>query len=186
MTPDIASQAIPDLIPLLDHSDMYVRAGALLALSSCGKAVAPYYKDVVRLADDGDWWVREGVAHVLNYTGDPSATEYVDAVIRNFIDEPSYFGRNRQKESLITIGRNYDADKIVKALMPIARRGKNGAAALGVLGEIGPNARAAAFVIEEQIDEVSKRLEGATDPNEKRHLKGLLKRLNEILRKVSA
>ncbi len=40
MTPDIAGAAAPYLLPLLQHEDMYVREGVLMALSNCGEAAA--------------------------------------------------------------------------------------------------------------------------------------------------
>ncbi len=95
MTPDIAGGAVPKLLPLLKHEDLYVREGALMALSNCGKEAAKHLDKIVPLADDDDWWVRAGVAYVLHHVDQPETGNYVSAAVRSMLAEQSVYARNR-------------------------------------------------------------------------------------------
>ena len=59
MTPEIAGQAVPKLLPLLQHPDTYVREGALLALSNCGTAAAKNLDKIILVWKSGLYTTNE-------------------------------------------------------------------------------------------------------------------------------
>ena len=87
MTPEINAEAVPDLAPLLDHKDMYVRAGVLQALSRCGKAAEPHLPKVATFLTDDEWWLRSGAAYVLHGVGSPEADTYLPALVEALLKE---------------------------------------------------------------------------------------------------
>ena len=87
MTPEINAAAVPYLAPLLEHEDMYVRVGALQALSRCGKAAAPHLPKVATFIADEEWWLRGGAAYVLHGVGSPEADPYLPALAQAMLKE---------------------------------------------------------------------------------------------------
>ena len=187
MTPDIAGQAVPKLLPLLKHEDLYVREGALLALSNCGKAAAKHLDKIVLAGDDDDWWVRAGVSHVLKYVEEPETQGMAAATISNFLKEESTFGRNRLRQSLVAMARRgHNVDLIAEALMIEAtdEHGYYKGAGMSALSEIGANAKAAAPLFEEQLKEVKERLANADTDARKTQLQKTVDSIENTLRKM--
>ena len=87
MAPEINAEAVPFLAPLLDHEDMYVRMGALQALSRCGKTAAPHLPKVVTLLTDDEWWLRSSAAYVLQGVGSPETDAYLPALTEAMLEE---------------------------------------------------------------------------------------------------
>ena len=87
MTPENNAEAVPYLVPLLDHEDMYVRAGVLQALSRCGKAAAPHLPKVATFITDDEWWLRSGAAYVLLGVGSPEADPYLPSLAAALLKE---------------------------------------------------------------------------------------------------
>jgi len=179
MTPDIAGQAVPKLLPLLDHDDTYVREGALLALSNCGKAAAKHLPRIVRLAEDDDWWVRAGVGHVLRFIDAPETADHASETIDNFRAEESIYGKNRLREALVEMAaRGHAADRIVRALIAdlVGDDGYDSSMALDALGRIGPPARPATPIIQERLEQAKAK----EKPNDRqiRKIEGILRRIN--------
>jgi len=87
MTPEINAEAVPFLVPLLEHEHMYVRMGALQALSRCGKAAAPHLPKVATFITDDEWWLRCGAAYVLHGVGSPEADPYLPALAGAMLKE---------------------------------------------------------------------------------------------------
>jgi len=178
MTPDIAAAAVPKLLPLLDHEDVFIRQGALLALSSCGEAATRHLDKITRLADDEDWWVRAGVAHVLHYTQQPETADHAAATIRNYLAEKSVFGKNRLREALVGMAkRGHGSDAIVKALIADG--------AVSALGAIGPNAKAAVGLITERIQQAKARVAKAKTDRARAGAERQVKNLEGLLRKIN-
>ncbi len=178
MTPDIAGAAVPQLLPLLDHEDVFVRQGALLALSSCGKAATKHLDKITALADDEDWWVRAGVAHVLHYTQQPETADYVEATIRNYLTEKSIFGKNRLREALVGMAkRGHGAEAIVKALIDDG--------AISALGAIGPNAKAATGLLQQRIQQAKERAARAKTDRAKQAAQRSVGNLQKLLWQVN-
>jgi hypothetical protein len=188
MTPDVAGQAAGKLLPLLEHEDTYVREGALMALANCGKAAAGHLDKITRLSNDKDWWVRAGVAYVLQYVQEPETQDHAAPTLRNFRTEESIFGKNRLRDSLIDMARRgHSAEKIVNALIADARGddGFSAGMAIGALGRIGPNAKAAAPLFEERLAQARKRAAEATTDRARQSAERQIRNLEGILRKMT-
>jgi len=168
MTPDVAAQAVAYLLPLLKHEDMYVREGALMALSNCGEAAAKHLDKIVDLANDGDWWVRAGVAYVLRYVVDPATGEHAGSTIANFLSEQSVFGKNRFRNAITEMAkRGHATEAIVDALM-IEAQEEDGGAAVTALSEIGPNAKVALPIFQQRRASAQARADNAKNDDEKK------------------
>ncbi len=87
MTLEINAEAVPYMSPLLDHENMYIRAGALQALSRCGKAAAPHLPKVATFITDDEWWLRGGAAYVLQGVGSPEADKYLPSLAKTMLTE---------------------------------------------------------------------------------------------------
>ena len=173
MTPAITGQLVPDILPLLKHPDAYVREGALLALSNCGAEAAKHLDAVNALADDDEWWVRAAVANVLRYVTEPQTGDNVTETIRNFLAEKSVFGRNRFRDALVEICKRGQAcDQIVKALIEETKSENafNASCAVGALGSIGPNAKAAQYLFDAKLAKAKAQLAKTTDPDKKKQI----------------
>jgi len=187
MTPDTAGQAVPSLLPLLKHEDVYVREGALMALSNCGAAAAKHLDQVTALADNEEWWVRAGVAYVLRYVEEPETAGSASETIQNFLTEKSVFGKNRLRNALTEMAkRGHASEAIVNALMKEAdsEDGFNASSAVTALAGIGPNAKAAMPIFEERLVNAQAKL-AAADPDRKmtyerqvRHWEGGIRKTN--------
>jgi len=189
MTPEIAGRAVPALLPLLKHEDTYIREGALMALANCGKAAAKHLDRITPLADDEDWWVRAGVAYVLNYIEQPQTQDHVAETIRNFRAEKSIFGKNRLRESLVGMARRGHAvEAIVEALIADARGedGFSAGQAIGALGQIGPNAKAAAPLFRERLEQAKRCAAEATTDKAKQGAARQIRSIEGILKKMTA
>jgi hypothetical protein len=187
MSSDVAAEAVPHLLPLVKHEDMYVRAGALMALSKCGEAAADHLDQIVPAADDEDWWVRSGVAYVLGSIAEPETGEFVESTVRNFLEEPSIYGKNRFREALTRMAKRGDGtDEIVEALVADSRSDNHfdASSALSALSGIGPNARAALPVLEAKLDDLRQRWEAEQDPGKKKQLEKSVAEWEGIVRKT--
>jgi len=188
MTPDIAGQAVPKLVPLLKHSDAYVREGALMALANCGKAAAKHLDEVNALAHDEEWWVRAGVAHVLGYVQEPETDGKAGKMIEAFHKEQSVFGRNRFREALVNMARRgHNTDAVVRALITETKHphGYYGSMAMAALARIGANAKAAAPLFEAKLAEAKERLANAKTGGEKKQLEKRIRSLEGTLRSMN-
>jgi len=182
MTPELVDQALPELLPLLDHDDLYVRYQALMAMSSCGKGIVPHYAKIASMSKEDDWWIREGVAHVFNYTRQPQAFAYARMVVDNYIHEPSTFGKNRQKESMVSLGRQSTepATVIAEAIGNLDGNGKPNMGALNILAQIGPNAKAALPILDAKIEQCRKELPSIKLEIDRKNHEYFIKRMTEI------
>ena len=188
MTTEIAGQAVPKLLSLLEHEDVYIREGALMALANCGKAAAPHLGKITRLADDEDWWVRAGVGYVLNYVQEPETGDHAASTVESFRTEQSVFGKNRLRESLVAMGgRGHGAEAIVAALIAEARSadGFNAGSAIAALGSIGPNAKAALPIFQEKLAAAKQELANATDPDRRKQLERQVRSWQGIIDKMN-
>lgn len=188
MTPDIAGAAVPDLLPLLRHEDLYIRERALLALSNCGKAAARHLDQVSAAADDEDWWVRSAAAQVLHYVREPETAEQIATTIRNYLAEESTFGRNRLRSAVAEMAkRGHGAEEAVAALLEEAEgeSGFHAAMALGALADVGPAARAALPLFERKLFEARKKAEAAADPAAARRLMRDVRKWEGVIRKTT-
>jgi len=188
MTPEISGRAVPSLLPLLKHEDVYVREGALMALANCGKAAAQHLPEITRLADDSDWWVRAGVSYVLAYVTEPETGDHAQGTVRNFRDEKSIFGKNRLREALVEMAkRGHGVDAIVAGLIADTKSEDGFAAgqAVGALGSIGYHARAAAGIFEERVAKAKARLAAARTDGEKKAAERNLRNVEGILRRMT-
>ncbi|MDP6490966.1 MAG: DUF6288 domain-containing protein [Kiritimatiellia bacterium] len=182
MTPELVDQALPELLPLLDHEDLYVRYQALMAMSSCGKGIVPHYAKIAAMAEEEDWWIREGVAHVFNYTRQPEAFAYARMVVNNYIHEPSTFGRNRQRESLVSLGRQSPepGTVIAEALGKLDNDGAPNMGALNILGQIGPNAKDAIPLLDAWIEKCKRELPSIKLEIDRKNHEYFIRRMTEI------
>ena len=64
-----------------------MRAGALEALSKCGKAALPCLGRAVAFLKDDEWWVRDGASCVLEGIGSPETDPYLDELAFALRDE---------------------------------------------------------------------------------------------------
>jgi len=188
MTPDIAGEAVPSLLPLVRHEDMYTREGALMALSNCGKAAAPHLKEIVKAADDEDWWVRAGVAYVLRYVEEPECGEVVESTIENFLAETSIFGRNRFRMALTAMARRgHGNEAVVQGLLQAAKSENSfqSSNALNALAEIGPNAKDALPLFEAKLAEAKEKYDSATDPGRKKSFERIVDKWEGVISKTN-
>jgi len=188
MTPDIAGQAVPKLLPLLKHEDVYVREGALMALSNCGKEAAKHLDNIAPLADDDDWWVRAGVAYVLRYVEQPETGSYVSQAVRSFLAEQSVFGRNRCRSAVAAVAqRGRASDGIVTMLIEDARGDDPSEAntAVGLLSVLGPSAKAALPIFEEKLATAKEALANATDPRKKKLAEQQIKKWEGVMKGIN-
>jgi HEAT repeat protein len=188
MTPDIAGAAVPQLLPLIQHEDMYVREGALLALSNCGKAAAAHLDKLTTAADDEDWWVRSAVAQVLHYVPEPETAEQIAATIKNYLAEESTFGRNRLRSAVVAMAkRGHGAEQAVAALIQEAKgdNGYHAGQALGALAEIGPAAKPALPLFEEKLARAKERMAAAKDNAERRRIEKDVRRWERVIQKTT-
>ena len=151
MTPDVAAKAVPYLARLLEHEDMYVREGAMLALSNCGKAAAPLLDKVVPFLDDDEWWLRNAAAHVLRGVGPPEADRYAEKLARVFRTEPSTYPRNRMREAAVRLAEGAQRDAVIRLVAQDAERRERGyhrTSLLELFKALGPKASAALPTIE--------------------------------------
>ncbi len=187
MNSEVTGEAVPYLLPLVKHEDMYVRAGALMALSKCGKAAAKHLDRIVVAADDEDWWVRAGVAYVLGSVAEPETGDFVASTVRNFISEPSVYGRNRFREALSMMAkRGHGTDAVIAGLVRETKspNAHNRYSAIGALARIGPNAKAALPVLEAMCADVRKRFAAEKDPGKKKLLERSIAKWETIIRKT--
>jgi len=184
MTPDVAGEAVPYLLPLLRHEDLYVREGALMALSNCGAAAARHLDKIVALADDDDWWVRAGVAYVLRYVVDPATGEHAGSTIANFLSEQSVFGKNRFRNAITEMAkRGHATGAIVGALMIEAKQ-EGGGAAVTALSEIGPNARVALPIFEERRAAAQARADDAKNDGERKRFQRYADKWERVIQRT--
>lgn len=144
MTPDIAGAAAPLLAKLLDHEDVYVRDGALLALSNCGKAAVPYLDKVAAFANDPDWWLRSAASKVIKNVGPPQADRYAEAMTRRFVREPYVYPKRRLQEMVIQLvrtgGKHKQILEIIARDLPGRKRDYFRYLSLEALWKLGPKA----------------------------------------------
>ena len=187
MTSEVAGKAVPDLLPLVKHDDMYIRAAALMALSKCGKAAAEHLDKIVVAADDEDWWVRAGVAYVLGSIAEPETGEFVDSTVENFVEERSIYGKNRFREALTQMAkRGHGTDAIVAGLIEDSKSENafDRSSALTALSGIGPNGRAALPVLEAKLEELRHEFETTENSGRKKLLEGSIANWESIIRKT--
>jgi HEAT repeat protein len=187
MNSEVTGEAVPLLVPLVKHEDMYARAGALMALSKCGKAAAEHLDQIVPAADDEDWWVRSGVAYVLGSVTEPETGDFVDSTVENFLEEKSIYGKNRFREALTQMAkRGHGTDEIVAALVADSKSENafDRSSALTALSGIGPNAKAGLPVLEAKLEEFRERLAAEEDPGKKKLLERDVAKWEGIVRKT--
>ena len=155
MTPDIAGRAARLLAKLLDHEDMYVRDGALLALSNCGKAAVPYLDKVAKFRDDPEWWLRSAASKVIKNVGPPEADRYAEAMTRRFLREPHVYPKRRLQEMVTQLvetgGKREEVLKMLAADILARERGYSRYLVLEGLWKLGPRARAVLPAVEKLL-----------------------------------
>ncbi|MBL7134752.1 MAG: hypothetical protein ISS78_11685 [Phycisphaerae bacterium] len=147
MTPDIAGAAAPLLAKLLDHDDLYVRDGALLALSNCGKATVPYLDKVVKMTANDHWWVRSSASKVIKRVGAPQSDKHAETMTRKFVAEPYVYPKRRLQEMVIELvktgGKKTQVLQIVADALPLQKRDYFRYLLLEGLYKLGPDAAGA-------------------------------------------
>ena len=167
MTPDIAGRAAPALAKLLDHKDVYVRDGALLALSNCGKAAVPYLDKVAKFADDPEWWLRSAASKVIKNVGSPEADRYAEAMTQRFLREPYVYPRRRLQEMTIDLiqtgGKAEKILQIIAADLIGSERDYDRYLVLEALWKLGAKARPAQPAVEKLLAKEQAALAKARD-----------------------
>ena len=107
--------------------------------------------------------------------------------MRNFINEPSIYGKNRFREALTQMARRgHGTDVIIEGLVKDAKSPNafNRSSALTALSGIGPNAKAALPVLEAKLEELRKAWRAAKDPGAKKLLERDIQKWEGIVRKT--
>lgn len=163
MKPEAAAAAVPDLVPLLDHEDMYVREGALLALSNCGKAAAPHLPKVAEFLDDREWWLRNAAEKVIRGVGSPEADPYTTKLAKTFVKERDVYCMNQMAEALKHLMKTAGTSAAVSRILGEGLAGFPGPyhryRPLSVLTVMGPKAKAALPALDAVIKSKEKMLE---------------------------
>ncbi len=152
MTPEITAPAAPLLAELLDHDNVYVREGVLLALSNCGDAALPYLPKIAKCLDDPEWWVRAAVTRVFAAVG-VDKDVYAAVAATSYRAEKSTFARGGYLGALVAMAKaGKGIDPIVAALIAEMKGPDEHDAgkALAALASIGPAARAAIPAIDKK------------------------------------
>jgi len=156
MTPDIAGAAAPLLAKLLDHDDLYVRDGALLALSNCGKAAVPYLDKIVTMTANDHWWVRSSASKVIKRVGTPQSDKHAEAMTRTFVAEPYVYPKRRLQEMMIELvkggGRSAEVLQIIADALGRQKRDYFRYLLLEGLYKLGPDAKAALPAVEKLLE----------------------------------
>lgn len=165
-TPERAAMVVPHLVPLLEHEALYVRDGALLALSRCGKKAAPHLPRVAEFLSDEEWWLREGAAMVLAGVGSPEADRYAVRLARTLLGERHIMCLNSMSRSLKSLMTTAAASKEVALVIGkglagmerayIRQRGRD------VLDGMGTKAKEALPHVDRLIEEEKRYIEKAT------------------------
>jgi len=163
--PEIAAQAVPYLVPILGRQDFYLQAGALQALSKCGKAAAPHLPKVAKFLKDDEWWLRISAAYALQGVGSPEANKYVTQLAEAILIERDIMCLNGMAAALKELMKTAAAcDQVAlvvgKGLADMQRtyirqRGRD------VLDVMGPKARVALPYIDRLIEQEERTLEKA-------------------------
>ena len=165
IAPEIAAQAVPYLVPLLDLQDFYIQAGALQALSKCGKAAAPHLPKAAKFLKDDEWWLRLSAAYAIQGVGSPEADKYTAALTEAMLIERDIMCLNGMTASLkdlmktaanceeiaLTVGKNLT--KMERAY--IRQRGRD------VLNAMGTKGKAALPYVDKLIEQEEQYLERA-------------------------
>lgn len=165
-TPERAAKVVPYLVPLLEHEALYVRDGALLALSRCGKEAAPHLPKVAAFLQDDEWWLREAAAMGLAGVGSPEADRYAVDLARTLLRERHIMCLNsmsRSLKALMTTAANSTEVALVigKGLAGMERayirqRGRD------VLDGMGTKAKEALPYVDRLIEKEKRYIEKAT------------------------
>jgi len=165
-TPERAAKVAPHLVPLLEHEALYVRDGALLALSRCGKEAAPHLPKVAVFLEDDEWWLREGAAVVLAGVGSPQADRYAVRLAETLLRERHIMCLNSMSRSLKTLMTTAAGSAEVALLIGkglegmerayIRQRGRD------VLDAMGTKAKVALPYVDRLIEKEKRYIEKAT------------------------
>jgi hypothetical protein len=165
ITPELAATALPQLLALLDRDDFYLQAGALQALSRCGKASAPHLQQIASFLADEEWWLRASSAAVLQSVGSPEADPYSVDLARAMLREQHIMCLNSMTQALRALMQtSTNVGEVVVAIgeglanmepNTLRRQG------LQVLESVGTNAVIARPHIEALVSEERARLEQA-------------------------
>ncbi len=165
-TPERAAKVVPYLVPLLEHEALYVRDGALLALSRCGKEAAPHLPKVAQFLSDDEWWLREAAAMVLAGVGSPEADRYAVRLAGTLLRERHIMCLNSMSRSLKSLMTTAAGSKelalvIGKGLAGMERayirqRGRD------VLDGMGTKAKEALPYVDRLIEKEKRHIEKAT------------------------
>jgi HEAT repeat protein len=191
ITAEVAAEAIPDLVALLDRDDDYIQAGALQALSRCGKAAAPHLAQIAPYLTDKEWWLRVSAAYVMQGVGSPETDPYAVDLARALLSEQHVMCLNQMTAALRSIAAS--STNIVATVsiigegladMEINTFRRQG---LSVLEGLGDRATAARPHIQALVDEGQKAFK-ETEPSSPMHreLREDLKNLEQALTTIPA
>lgn len=165
MAPEVAAPAVPYLVPLLDRPDFYIQAGALQALSKCGKAAAPHLSRAVKFLDDDEWWLRLSAAYVMQGVGSPEADQYAVELAEVLLKERHIMCLNGLTASLKELMKTaWTCDEIAELIgrnlvnmerAYIRQRGRD------VLNIMGRKAKAALPYLDKLVEQEARYIEKA-------------------------
>jgi hypothetical protein len=159
ITTEMAATAMPHIVALLDHEDFYVRAGALHALSKCGKAAAPHLPRAVTFLKDDEWWIRDGAGCVIEGVGSPESDPYLEDLANAMAREQHIECLNAMSWRLPGLLKTAPAETRDRVLLLVAGNVPQMDGAFrrfrgrGVLDALGTDARVALPLIEKYLKE---------------------------------
>jgi len=154
MPPALAGQLAGRLAGLIDHEEMYIREGAILAMGNCGEAAWPYLEKIAAKANDPEWWISAAVGHVMRLNTTAKIVNLTDAVAAAYRREQSVYGRNRLRSALVAMAkRGQQVDRVVELLMQEVRDGDDYFAIMAMreIQGLGYLAKAAVPVVDERL-----------------------------------
>ena len=188
MPPTVAGQLAGMFAELLDHEEMYIREGAILALSNCGEAAWPHLEKVAAKANDPEWWISAAVAHVMRLNETARIEKLTDAVAAAYRTEQSVYGRNRLRGGLVAMAkRGRQVDRVVELLMQEVRDGDDYFAIMAMreIQGLGYLAKAAVPVVDERIAHYRALLAAAKTDRGRGHPEGQIKYLEGVKKRIT-
>ncbi len=189
MPPELAGQFAPTFVKLMDHDDMYVREGAVLAMSNCGKATWPHLKKIALMGEDPEWWIRAAVAQVIRLNESEKIDKLTNAVGVAYRAEQSVYARNRFRQGLVAMAkRGQQVDRVVALLIQEVRDGDDYFAIMATRGiqDLGPAAKAAAPAIDERIAIYRARLAEAKTDRGRGGAEAQIRALENVKKRITA
>ncbi len=188
MPPTLAGQLAGTLAGLIDHEEMYIREGAILAMGNCGEAAWPYLDKIAAKADDPEWWISAAVGHVMRLNDTAKIENLTDAVAAAYRREQSVYGRNRLRSALVAMAkRGQQVDRVVALLMQEIRDGDDYFAIMATreIQGLGYLARSAVPAIDERLAYYRTMLAEAKTDSGRGYPEGQIKFLEGLKKRIT-